>query len=421
VPADYNENGSADIAVWRPSTGFWYIKDILTQQWGMSGDDPVPELYDAGAAADIAVWRPSNGVWYIKYTGGGEASIPWGQQGDIPVPEDWEETFADVTTYYIWSFDGKLLAEYDTSGAGVRDYIYFGDRLTAEYLPLQGKFYFYTPDQINSVRMVTDTTGTVAYSAAYDPYGGIEKTWAEFYKPQLKFSGKERDYESGLDYFGARYYANGQYRFISVDPIINREGAVSNPQLWNLYAYCGNNPITFLDPDGCEVIYASENLRAFFGSLAARSKMVRSTLALYEGQNAPNLIVQYGEVEPDIDGMRAYGNFRADIIADYAGMKEQAVPGMTLEQIEDLATWSIKKGILTIDNNLALSISDKATVLTALHELGHADQAARNPLEYRRQARIKRNPDGTPMRHERRPAEIYAHNYQNRASREIRQ
>ena len=54
----------------------------------------------------------------------------------------------------------------------------------------------------------------------------------------------------GWIFFGARYYANGQYMFISVDPIVNREGAITNPQLWNLYSYCRNSPITYLDPDG---------------------------------------------------------------------------------------------------------------------------------------------------------------------------
>jgi RHS repeat-associated protein len=66
----------------------------------------------------------------------------------------------------------------------------------------------------------------------------------------LKFSGKERENYSDLDYFGARYYNHGIYRFNSVDPIINKEEALYNPQLWNLYAYCRNNPITFIDPDG---------------------------------------------------------------------------------------------------------------------------------------------------------------------------
>ena len=46
----------------------------------------------------------------------------------------------------------------------------------------------------------------MVYSAAHNPYGGIQRTWVSAYDPQLKFSGKERDVESGLDYFGARYY-----------------------------------------------------------------------------------------------------------------------------------------------------------------------------------------------------------------------
>lgn len=68
--------------------------------------------------------------------------------------------------------------------------------------------------------------------------------------PNPKFSGKEREKYSGLDYFGARYYGNNYYRFLTVDPIMNKEEAMSNPQLWNLYSYCRNNPVTFLDPDG---------------------------------------------------------------------------------------------------------------------------------------------------------------------------
>jgi len=157
-------------------------------------------------------------------------------------------------SYYIYSFDGKLLAEYNTLGQWVRDYIYVGNQVIAEYQG-GGTYYYYTSDQVNSTRIVTDGNGNVVYSVAYDPYGGIQKTWGTpTYTPALKFSGKERDQESGLDYFGARYYNGAHYRFLSVDPSINKLRAVSNPQLWNLYAFCGNNPVTYLDPDGRELI-----------------------------------------------------------------------------------------------------------------------------------------------------------------------
>jgi RHS repeat-associated protein len=95
-----------------------------------------------------------------------------------------------------------------------------------------------------------DINGTKIYSAVYDAYGGVLNTSPHDYDPVLKFSGKERDHESELDYFGARYYDHSHYRFISTDPIINKEEALSNPQLWNLYSYCRNNPVTYLDFDG---------------------------------------------------------------------------------------------------------------------------------------------------------------------------
>jgi RHS repeat-associated protein len=113
-----------------------------------------------------------------------------------------------------------------------------------------GKYYYYMSDQINSNRIVTDDTGTIVHSSAHGPYGEIQKTWINTYDPKLKFSGKEREAYSGLDYFGARYYDQNRYRFISVDPIINKEEAFVNPQLWNLYAYCRNNPIKYFDPTG---------------------------------------------------------------------------------------------------------------------------------------------------------------------------
>jgi RHS repeat-associated protein len=98
---------------------------------------------------------------------------------------------------------------------------------------------------------VTDSSGTVVYAAAHDPYGGIQKTWEPItFDPSLKFSGKEHDGESELDYFGARYYDKAQYRFISVDPGLAASLAAHDPQYWNLYSYCGNQPITHIDSTG---------------------------------------------------------------------------------------------------------------------------------------------------------------------------
>jgi RHS repeat-associated protein len=68
--------------------------------------------------------------------------------------------------------------------------------------------------------------------------------------------GKERDAETGLDYFGARYYGSTMGRFTSPDEFSN-DTHVSNPQTWNLYAYSRNNPLRYLDPTGQAAIGAS--------------------------------------------------------------------------------------------------------------------------------------------------------------------
>lgn len=63
------------------------------------------------------------------------------------------------------------------------------------------------------------------------------------------FTGKERDAETGLDYFGARYMSSAQGRFTGADPLLN-SGRPWNPQTWNRYSYALNNPLKFNDPTG---------------------------------------------------------------------------------------------------------------------------------------------------------------------------
>ena len=67
-----------------------------------------------------------------------------------------------------------------------------------------------------------------------------------------QYTGKERDAETGLDYFGARYYGGVIGRFTTVNPLMASAKA-SNPQSWNRYAYTLNNPLRYVDPDGMEV------------------------------------------------------------------------------------------------------------------------------------------------------------------------
>src|ERR1039458_200446 len=82
-----------------------------------------------------------------------------------------------------------------------------------------------------------------------------------FFIPQI--TGKERDTESGNDYFGARYYASSMGRFMSPDWSAKAEpvpyAKLDNPQSLNLYAYVGNNPLSRTDPTGHYVCSGSKD------------------------------------------------------------------------------------------------------------------------------------------------------------------
>jgi RHS repeat-associated protein len=85
-----------------------------------------------------------------------------------------------------------------------------------------------------------------------------------------QFTSKERDSESGLDYFLARYYSSAQGRFTSVDPLSGKEYA---PQSWNRYVYTINNPLNYFDPDGLDWRYnAEKNSAQWFANDAPKQE-----------------------------------------------------------------------------------------------------------------------------------------------------
>lgn len=106
VLADYDGDGWDDIAVWRPSDGWWWIlqssrgasyapADVLGRQWGLPGDHPMQGDYDGDGAADLVVWRPSTGYWFVcKSSTDFDCTAPevvqWGLPGDIPVHGDFD-------------------------------------------------------------------------------------------------------------------------------------------------------------------------------------------------------------------------------------------------------------------------------------------------------------------------------------------
>jgi len=113
---------------------------------------------------------------------------------------------------------------------------------------------YYHLDALGSVRAVTDASGAIVVRHDYEPYG---REWNEPESSDTRrFTGKERDDESGLDYFEMRYYGTTTGRFTSVDPV-RAVSAMADPQQWNRYAYARNNPLRYLDPHGLYVFNAA--------------------------------------------------------------------------------------------------------------------------------------------------------------------
>ncbi len=145
-----------------------------------------------------------------------------------------------VVTSYV--YDGKnILLEFDGSGALLARYAHGLNVDEPLVMERGGAPFFYHRDALGSVQEITDSTGAVAQAYIYDAFGGVQAATA--LENPFAFTGREFDPESGLYYYRARYLDPAAGRFLSEDPI-GLQGGI------NVYAYVGNNPINFIDPDG---------------------------------------------------------------------------------------------------------------------------------------------------------------------------
>jgi RHS repeat-associated protein len=161
-----------------------------------------------------------------------------------------EKTTSIGHTDYLYDTAGNVSGEWQAisgyTGPSVH-YAYMNGQFVAEYTA--GTTYFIHKDHLGSTRLMTKVDGTVYDSMDYLPFG--EQTAGDTGTTH-KFTGKERDTESGLDNFGLRYLTSSMGRFMSPDSIAN-DWELANPQTWNRYAYARNNPLIYVDPDGAAV------------------------------------------------------------------------------------------------------------------------------------------------------------------------
>ena len=160
------------------------------------------------------------------------------------VTPDQTSSTATIAATFVYNAMGEMVVENSSSSVGV----------TA------GTTYL-SDDTLGSTRLVTDALGVPTGRYDYLPFG--EEIWAQANgrsaiagysgaAVRMKFTGKERDAETGLDYFGARYFSSAQGRFTGPDAHGFTRRTLKNPQKWNKYAYVLNNPLGYIDPNGLE-------------------------------------------------------------------------------------------------------------------------------------------------------------------------
>jgi RHS repeat-associated protein len=155
-----------------------------------------------------------------------------------------KKTVGSETTIFVYDGSGKLVAEYSTT------------------IPTANPTVSYTTtDNLGSPRVITDKNGNVISRRDFQPFGeelnannATNRLDTQKYNygedsVRKRFTGYEKDQETGLDFAESRYYNNKHGRFTAVDPLL-ASGKSSNPQTFNRYVYVGNNPLTRVDTDG---------------------------------------------------------------------------------------------------------------------------------------------------------------------------
>ncbi len=156
----------------------------------------------------------------------------------------------------------------------------WGGRATWDRAGKTSSVQWLVSDHLGTPRMIIDQTGTLANVKRHDylpfgeelfapiggrstalGYGGVDGV-------RHQFTSKERDVETALDYFHARYYSSDQGRFISAD---SGPFAIADPQNFNRYTYVQNNSLKFLDPTGRTLTLTGDNAENLVEELEAKT------------------------------------------------------------------------------------------------------------------------------------------------------
>jgi RHS repeat-associated protein len=199
------------------------------------------------------------------------------------------------STKYEYDGEGRRVRAHSCSGsstcepgagAGTTIFVYdaFG-RIAMEYRPdaAPSGTNYYTQDHLGSTRLETNASGQQVKCSDYLPFGeeipagyGSRSSCFAANDNKIKFTSKERDAETGLDYFLARYYSGAQGRFLGPDIA---GPALANPQTFNKYQYALNNPLRYIDRNGLYEEDVHRDLTAVLAMAAGFDELTANSIA----------------------------------------------------------------------------------------------------------------------------------------------
>ena len=164
---------------------------------------------------------------------------------------DGQRAKKDNGKLYWYGPGGQVLLETALNGDLLREFIYFGGAQIARR-ESDGTIYYFFADHLGTNRVMTSATGTTVQESTYYPFGGEQRQITTTAENRWKFTGLERDNESGLDHTLFRKFASNLGRWLSPDPLA---GDITNPQSLNRYSYVLNNPTNATDPTGLRCVW----------------------------------------------------------------------------------------------------------------------------------------------------------------------
>lgn len=189
----------------------------------------------SGAGRTLS-WDPDNRLASVTMQAGGTSTFAYDHTGTRVR----KTTESGVMRYPFAGY------EVDHTGF-ITKHILAGDERVA-VKRADGQTLFYHSDHLGGVNVITNQSGERVQLVEYDPWGKVTRQEGSADLTH-RFTGEDFDPETGLLYFGGRYYDPTLARFTIPDPYIPRP---SDPQAFNRYAYVRNNPVNRIDPSGYE-------------------------------------------------------------------------------------------------------------------------------------------------------------------------